>query len=55
VPDVHSRFLRKGKPTVHIVSDVVLEHLCADDILAEAIMRKRQKCSLLSPAAIRGA
>jgi hypothetical protein len=53
--DIQSHSLCKGIPTVHIVSDVVLEHLLADNIFAEAILRKRQKCSLLTLAAIRSA
>ena len=37
-----------------MVSDVVLEHLRADNIFAEAILGKRQECTLLPPAGIRG-
>jgi hypothetical protein len=42
------------KPAIHMVSDVVLEHLRADNIFADAILGKREKRTLLPPAPIRG-
>jgi hypothetical protein len=36
--------LRPLEPAFNVVSDVLLEHLKADDILTAAIMRNWQKC-----------
>ena len=52
--DVQSLCLCKGIPTVDVVSDVVFEHLRTYDIFADAILGKREKSSLLPPAAVRG-
>lgn len=49
--DAQSYLLRPVEPANHIVSDVVLENPCADDIFAVGIVRKRQKSSR-SPALI---
>jgi hypothetical protein len=46
--------LCERKPAPHILSYVVLEHLCADNIFAEAILGKREKRTLLPPATKRG-
>jgi hypothetical protein len=35
-----------------MVSDIVLKYLRADNVFAETILRKCQKCSLLKSAAI---
>ena len=35
----------KGEPALHMISDIILEDLGADNVFAVAIVRKSQNCS----------